>query len=147
MAIKRHAGFEPKRVARAEATRLAAAAHQLVPELFALRLADHDLDAVFTRVAGATEYRRLTLVARRRRKVIAELACIRLGKSGHHRDCLGSLNRDHARVERLIHRLDIETALRFREPSDDLLTIAGVDDHGPAVRPAIDENVVADAAL
>ena len=56
------------------------------------------------------------------------------------------LHGDHARRQRLVVEREIEGASAIPNPINDLRAIAGIDDHGPAVRPAIDEHVVADAA-
>src|SRR5262249_33083195 len=72
VAVQRHRRFQPQRVARPEAARLAATLDQLLPQRDTVLRADHDLDTVLAGVAGAAHHRLLAETASRRGVVVRQ---------------------------------------------------------------------------
>src|SRR5262249_37777493 len=123
------------------------AAYELLPQADALVRGDHHLDAVLARVARAAQHALGAAAARRRGVVVGEPGGVRVEEAPAQLDGLRALHGDHARLARAARDLAVPAAPVLGQPADDLLAVGGVDDHRPAVGPAVDEHVVADAAL
>src|SRR5207248_308477 len=104
-------------------------------------------DAVLAGVAGAADDAALAAVLRRGGVVVGQLAGVGGEQPAAQVERLRPLDRDHAGGGGLVGDGDVAGALVLLQPVEDLGAVGGVDDHGPAVGPAVDQDVVADPAV
>ena len=113
---------------------------------------DHQFDTILAGVAGAAHGGGMSRDHRRRRPVVAQTGdaggICRRAQTAHDLDCQRSLHGDHGGLAGAVGKRDTRSRQAAREPGDDTIPIAGVDDqcqsHRPVGRVGItrDERVV-----